>query len=93
MAPSVIQLEVLRPQYLKYVLGATVDAWFGSSELLGKGPRVVAINDRGQEVVVAQYRTIRQASEARTVMQDELYRLGYAGWCEKHDMPASFLDT
>ena len=73
--------------------GAAVDAWFGSNELPGNGPRVVAINEKGQEVVVAQYRSIREARKARLEMQDELYRLGYAGWCERHNMPASFIGT
>jgi hypothetical protein len=44
-----------QPQYLKYMLGAIVDAWFGSNDLPGQGPPVVAINGRGPSRIEPQH--------------------------------------
>lgn len=55
MGSAGIRLETRSPNYVMYLLAIIGDVWLGSSDLPGKGPRVVAINDKGEEIVMEQY--------------------------------------
>jgi hypothetical protein len=90
MGSAGIRLETRSANYAGYLLSIIADTWLGSIDLLGKGPRVVAINDSGRVVVMQQYQSMRLADEALFDMEDELQQLGQAAWCEKYDMPASY---
>jgi hypothetical protein len=90
MGSAGIRLETRSPNYVMYLLAIIGDVWMGSSDLPGKGPRVVAINDKGEEIVMEQYESMRLARGALPDMEGELQEMGQAAWCEKYDMPASF---
>jgi hypothetical protein len=85
METAGIRFVTRSPNYVGYLVGIIF-----AQDLLGKGPRVVAINVRGRELVLDQYPSMRMARQARSNLEDELQQLGWAAWCERYDIPASF---
>jgi hypothetical protein len=75
--------------------GATVMSFVaslvaGSDDIVGDGPRIVAINRAGRQFIVQQFTSLKKAEKALAPMQSELSRLGADAWCQAHKVPSDF---
>ena len=63
----------------------------GFADYGGGGPTVVAENSHGEKRIVAAAKTMEQANERAEVIEKEFETLDPATWCERYDVPQSFL--
>src|ERR1700728_5130523 len=59
-------------------------------DIVGSGPRIVAINNAGKEYVVQQFSSLKKANRALSPMVAELHQLGKSAWCQAHNVPPDF---
>lgn len=89
--PNGITLEVRGPHYLRLVGLVVLDLVTQSTDVPSDGPRVVAIDQSGNEHIVSQCMSMHQAREAAAALEEELAQVGETEWCTRHGLPASFL--
>ena len=63
----------------------------GFEDYSGPGPSVVAENAEGEKRVVAVTKKLQEAKDKAVVMENDFKTLGPAAWCERYDVPPSFL--
>jgi CRISPR/Cas system CMR-associated protein Cmr5 small subunit len=63
----------------------------GFESYSGKEPSVVAQNASGENRVIAVFRSLQEAVEAATVIENDFKTLGVAAWCERYDVPLNFV--
>jgi hypothetical protein len=63
----------------------------GFESYSGRGPSVVAQNSAGEQRVVAVTKTMDEAEQRAEVIEQEFKGLGVAAWCERYDVPESFV--
>ena len=57
----------------------------------GRGQAVVIHNASGEKCVLGVTRTVKEARERATAIQQEFNSLGTAKWCERYKVPLSFV--
>lgn len=57
----------------------------------GRGPSVVVTNAKGERRVLEVTKTVKEARERATVAEQDFKTLNTAGWCERYDVPVSFV--
>ncbi len=57
----------------------------------GRGPSVVAENQRAERVVVAVTSSMEEARERAAVIEGDYRRLPPEDWCTRYDVPVSFV--
>ena len=57
----------------------------------GRGPSVVAENAAGEKRVVAVTKKVQEAKDKAVVIENDFKALGAAAWCERYDVPPSFV--
>jgi len=63
----------------------------GFEDYSGRGPSVVAENAAGDTRVVAVTKNLREARDRAAVIESDFKTLGAAAWCERYDVPPSFV--
>jgi hypothetical protein len=82
----------------KFKWGALLqDSLLGKTSISGqyqdpvKGPSVVVHNARGERRVLEVVKTAKEAQRRATAMEQECKTLTPAQWCERYDVPLSFV--
>jgi hypothetical protein len=63
----------------------------GFESYSGSGPSVVAENAKGEKRVIAVYKKVQDAKDGAVVIEGDFNRLGVAAWCDRYDVPPSFV--
>ncbi len=63
----------------------------GFADYSGRGPSVVAENAAGETRVVAVAQKQQEAEEQARLIEREFGTLGPAAWCERYEVPPSFV--
>jgi hypothetical protein len=63
----------------------------GFTSYSGRGPAVIAENATGERRVVAVTKKLQEARDQATVIERDFETLGAAQWCERYDVPPSFV--
>jgi hypothetical protein len=56
-----------------------------------RGPSVVAENAAGEKRVIAVAKKLQEAKDKAVVVENDFKTLGAAAWCERYDVPPSFV--
>jgi hypothetical protein len=76
--------------YLRDVLrGGSASSQFESYS--GNGPSVIVQNAREEKRVVEVTRNVKEARERAAAIENDYKVLSTAEWCERYDVPASFV--
>jgi len=86
---AVPRIEVRGVQYGWLVLDLLYNL-FGSSPASAKGPRVVAIDRHGNERVVEECSSKREARRTAEALRAEIAETGAKAWSMGRDLPGSF---
>jgi hypothetical protein len=57
----------------------------------GRGPSVLAKNVRGELCVIEVAKTMADAQDRATLIEEDFRRLSIEDWCSKYNVPASFV--
>jgi hypothetical protein len=57
----------------------------------GRGPSVVVRNANGEKRVLEVSKTVKEARDRATAIETDFKTLDTAQWCERYDVPVSFL--
>jgi cytosine/adenosine deaminase-related metal-dependent hydrolase len=57
----------------------------------GRGPSVVAHNAQGEKRVLEVAKNLKDARERAATIEKDFRALSTEDWCERHDVPASFV--
>jgi hypothetical protein len=63
----------------------------GFEDYAARGPSVVAENAAGEKRVVAVTKKLQEAKEKAVLIEKDFTTLGAAAWCERYDVPLSFV--
>jgi hypothetical protein len=63
----------------------------GFEDYSGRGPSVVAENAAGEKRVIAVTKKLQEAKDKAVVIENDFKALGAAAWCERYDVPPSFV--
>ena len=63
----------------------------GFEDYSGPGPSVVAENAAGEKHVIAVTKKLQEAKDKAVVVENDFRTLGAAAWCERYDVPPSFV--
>jgi hypothetical protein len=86
---SVPRIEARGVQYGWLVLDLLYNL-FGSSPASAKGPRVVAIDRHGNERVIEECPSKREARRRAEALRAEIAETGPKAWSVRRDLPGSF---
>jgi hypothetical protein len=76
--------------YLRDVMrGGSASSQFESYS--GKGPSVVVRNVHGEKRVLVVTTTVEEARERVSAIKNDYKRLSSADWCERYNVPTSFI--
>jgi hypothetical protein len=65
----------------------------GFESYSGSGPSVVAENAKGEKRVIAICKKLQDAKDRAVVIESDFNTLGVAAWCERYDVPPSFVSA
>jgi hypothetical protein len=57
----------------------------------GRGPSVVVTNANGERRVLEVTKTVKEARERAAAVEQDFTTLNTAEWCERYDVPVSFV--
>jgi hypothetical protein len=57
----------------------------------GRGPSVVIHNEDGEKRVLEATKTMKEARERATAIEQDFKTLGTTAWCDRYDVPMSFV--
>lgn len=57
----------------------------------GRGPSVVAQNANGEKRVIQVTKKLKDAQDRAAAIENDFRRLGTEDWCERYDVPVSFV--
>jgi hypothetical protein len=77
--------DLMKPRFGVGVPAATFEDY---SE---RGPSVVVENAAGDKRVVAVTKKLQEAKDKAVVRENDFKALGAAAWCERYDVPPSFV--
>jgi hypothetical protein len=83
------RIEVRGVQYGSFLLDLIWNL-FGSSPASAKGPRVVAIDRNGNERVVEEGASKREAASTAEKLRTEIENVGARNWARQRNLPGSF---
>ncbi len=63
----------------------------GFKSYTGRGPSVVAENRAGERRVVEVAKTMEEAKERAATIEQDFKTFSTSEWCERYDVPASFV--
>lgn len=63
----------------------------GFKSYSGGGPSVVAENRTGEKRVVEVTKTMKEAQERAAAVEQDFETLSVSEWCERYDVPGSFV--
>ena len=63
----------------------------GFEDYGGRGPSVVAENAAGDKRVIVVTKKLQEAKDKAVVVESDFKTLGAAAWCERYDVPPSFV--
>ena len=63
----------------------------GFDDYSGRGPSIVAVNSAGETRVIAVTKKLQEAKDKATVVEHDFQTLGPTAWCERYDVPPSFV--
>jgi hypothetical protein len=63
----------------------------GFQSYSGRGPSVVAHNSNGEKRVLEVTKTLKQAQDRATAIEQDFKALNAAQWCERYDVPLAFV--
>jgi hypothetical protein len=63
----------------------------GFKSYSGRGPSVVAENERGERRVIETTKSIKEARDRMAGIEQDFKTLSAAEWCDRYDVPASFV--
>ena len=63
----------------------------GFKSYSGRGPSVVAENRTGEKRVVEVAKTMREAQDRSATIEQDFMTLKTSEWCERYDVPVSFV--
>jgi hypothetical protein len=86
---TVARIEVRGVQYGWFLLDLVYNL-FGSSPTSAKGPRIVAIDRYGNERIVEECASKREASHTAVRLRAQLAEVGARAWSMDRDLPGSF---
>lgn len=82
----------------KFSLGALLrDGWLGKTSISGryenpvKGPSIVVQNAHGDRRVLEVTHSVKEARDRATAIEKDFTSLSTAEWCERYDVPVSFI--
>jgi hypothetical protein len=78
--------DQMKPRFGGVASGST-----GFEDYSGRGPSVVAENAAGEKRVVAVTKKLQEAKEKAVLIENDFTTLGAAAWCERYDVPLSFV--
>jgi hypothetical protein len=90
---SVEKSKIRWGTYLQDMLRARGSASSEFQSYSGRGPSVVVRNGRGEKRVVAVTTSTQEARERAGAMEADYQRMGPAAWCERYDVPLSFVSA
>jgi hypothetical protein len=76
---------------MKPRFGGVASTTTGFEDYSGRGPSVVAENAAGEKRVVAVTKKLQEAKEKAVLIENDFRTLGAAAWCERYDVPLSFV--
>jgi hypothetical protein len=76
---------------MKPMFGGAASRTAGFEDYSGGGPSVVAENAAGEKRVIAVTKKLQEAKDKAVVVENDLKTLGAAAWCERYDVPPSFV--
>jgi predicted NBD/HSP70 family sugar kinase len=76
---------------MKPKFGGVASRTSGFEDYSGRGPSVVAENAAGEQRVVAVTKKLQEAKDKAVVIENDFKALGVAAWCERYDVPPSFV--
>jgi hypothetical protein len=76
---------------MKPRFGGVASATTGFEDYSGRGPSVVAENAAGEKRVVAVTKKLQEAKEKAVLIENDFTTLGATAWCERYDVPPSFV--
>ena len=76
---------------MKPRFGGVVSGTAGFEDYSGRGPSVVAENAAGEKRVLAVTKKPQEAEDRAVVIENDFKTLGAAAWCERYDVPMSFV--
>ncbi len=71
--------------------GASSAAGATFEDYSGKGRSVVVQNAHGEKRVLVVSKTAKEARERATAIEQEFHTLSIAEWCERYNVPSSFV--
>jgi predicted NBD/HSP70 family sugar kinase len=71
--------------------GGVASSTTGFEDYSGRGPSVVAENAEGDTRVVAVAKKLQEAKDKAVEIENDFKALGAAAWCERYDVPPSFV--
>jgi hypothetical protein len=63
----------------------------GFESYSGGGSSVVAQNSHGEKHVIAVFKTLQQAKDNAVIVESDFRTLGATAWCERYNVPLSFV--
>ena len=95
MEADTLRFEV---EKTKFSLIALIrDGWLGKTSVNGRyenpvtGPSVVAQNTKGEKRVLEVAKNLNEARDRATAIENDFKTIGTTQWCEKYDVPVSFV--
>lgn len=64
----------------------------GFESYSGNGPSVVAENVNGETRVIGVFNNLGEARNNAVIVENDFKTLGAAAWCERYDVPTSFVE-
>lgn len=95
MTAGSLRFEVVKPKikwgtYFRDTMrGGSASSQFENYS--GGGPSVVITNANGERRVLEVTKTVKEARERATVAEQDFKTLNPAEWCERYDVPVSFV--
>ena len=100
MEPGQLRFEVTKSKIswgtyfrdeMKPMFGGAASRTAGFEDSSGRGPSVVAENAAGEKRVIAVSKKLQEAKDKAVVVENDFKTLGAAAWCERYDVPPSFV--
>jgi hypothetical protein len=91
VAKSKINWGTYLQDLLKPKFGGAASRSAGFEDYAGKGPSVVAYNALGEQRIIVVTKKMQEAKDKALVIENDFKTLGAAAWCERYDVPPSFV--
>jgi hypothetical protein len=93
-APLEFEIEKAKIKWGTYLQDAIRSRGSASSQFQsysGRGPSVVVHNAHGKKRVIEVTKSVKDARDRAAAIEKDYKTLGAAEWCERYDVPVSFV--